>query len=510
MNDSIKNRIEYLEGLEKAVMGKTPSDDYFFDKLGIKGFPNMENLPNIRFESISFPGHENLDFLKDMFEGMLLLRRVFEPLEIFYHYIYNNRILNLLITNILNKEENRYKPPFAPDVIYTGLVQLDKHTADCIIGVMSGSSSKRLENLRRAFLQGKKNFIMVMEEDDYDVEKGSKLLRSCKLKLDKDKNDASIFDFLQAGKNQKHIDEFKKKLGDLWPIIQVLLEFDEDVENGDWETKQYSFGDKSFRSMIELACDHIVEALFSIKTPLLPGEKTIFERIVGCSIYEKRYEEIKSKLEKKTDTLILTAEGGKKKKQPTSQIEESAGQEMKDVPERSRDTLEKRRGRHKDSWIKGRSQIKEEDIGALIQKNIWESLINSVENLKFKKGIVGITKEKQVKNFSAGLLYYALEEIGWARMFDESGIQSSFVRTMKFAGVARTSFEKNIRYIHEWYNLASEYKGHPNQFDECYSTCKEKDPHMAVLIFENVEAIGDIINRLRVKLQKILDENCKL
>jgi hypothetical protein len=196
--------------------------------------------------------------------------------------------------------------------------------------------------------------------------------------------------------------------------------------------------------------------------------------------------------------------------QSTPQIEEPNKEEVKDVSGRSRNIPGQGRGRPKDCWIKGRSQIEEEQIGALIQSAIWKSLVESVKKLKYKKGIKGKTKEKQVKNLSAGLLYFALENIGWARVYDEYGIQSSFKRTMKFAGIARTSFEKNIRYIHEWFNLADECKEYPNQFDEYYSTYKETDPNMAFLIFENVNEIGKIFDNLKVKLKKTLDENSKL
>lgn len=209
----------------------------------------------------------------------------------------------------------------------------------------------------------------------------------------------------------------------------------------------------------------------------------------------------------KEDSLSKIAEN---EELQTPQIEEPAAEGTKETPERPQNTLCQGSGRHKGSWIKDRGQIKEEQIGTLIRKNIWDSLVESVGKLKFNKGIEGKTKEKQVKNFSAGLLYYVLESIGWAKVYTTSGVQSSFERTMRFAGIARTSFEKNIRYIHEWFNLADEYKGHPNQFDVCYSTCKEKDPNMASLIFNNVNEIGGIIERFKVKLKKTLDENCKL
>lgn len=244
----------------------------------------------------------------------------------------------------------------------------------------------------------------------------------------------------------------------------------------------------------------------------LPAVKELYDEGLECwksNSWKEKLAEFESRL-----LEIMTMGEGEKANDETEpstpQIEKPATEDIKDALKCPQNTLGQGRGRHKGSWIKGRSQIKEEEVGALIQKNIWESLIKSVEKLKFKKGIEGIIKEKQVKNFSAGLLYYALEAIGWAKVYTTSCVQSSFERTMRFAGVARTSFEKNIRYIHEWYNLADEYKGHPNQFDDCYNTCKEKDPNMAFLIFENVNETGKIIDNLKVKLKKTLDESCKL
>ena len=249
-----------------------------------------------------------------------------------------------------------------------------------------------------------------------------------------------------------------------------------------------------------------------------------FEYIFHQPAFEEQYErcmklwetgELEDMFSKRSEKNNLGEEvvdsvAANKKEQQTPQIKEPNKEEVKNVSRRSRNIPGQGRGRPKDCWIKGRSQIEEEQIGALIQSAIWKSLVESVKKLKYKKGIKGKTKEKQVKNLSAGLLYFALENIGWARVYDEYGIQSSFVWTMKFADIARTSFVKNIRYIHEWYNLADDYKEYPNQFDECYSTSKEKDPNMAFLIFENVNEIGKIIDDLNVKLKKTLDENCKL
>lgn len=57
--------------------------------------------------------------------------------------------------------------------------------------------------------------------------------------------------------------------------------------------------------------------------------------------------------------------------QPTPQIGDLDTEGLEDVSEQPRNTKENGKGRPKDSWIKGRIQIGEEEIGALIRRDIW-------------------------------------------------------------------------------------------------------------------------------------------
>lgn len=321
----------------------------------------------------------------------------------------------------------------------------------------------------------------------------------------------------EAKKNEKAYEEWKDRFenDECWVNFYRSMGLDDESDNVEVDyTYYYCFSG-----------NRVADELFEILNEKDPHYSTQTKRLIHNVLTDRsqkdiefarelqcKYDEYRDVNGGKERTFITIAadETAKETQQSTPQIEEPAKEGLKGIPELPLNTLDQKRGRHNSSWIKDRVQISEEKIGALIQKYIWDLLIKSVEKLKFKKGIEGIIKEKQVKNFSAGLLYYAFEAIGWAKVYTTTGVQSSFERTLKFAGIARTSFEKNIRYIHEWFNLADEYKGHPNQFDDCYSTCKEKDPHMAVLIFENVNEVGKIIDDLKIKLKKTLDENCKL
>lgn len=225
-----------------------------------------------------------------------------------------------------------------------------------------------------------------------------------------------------------------------------------------------------------------------------------------CSIIEKELDDYFRERGIPSDDESLTEE----ESQPTPQIEEPGKEEVKVVPIRSRNTPGQR-GRHNDSWIKGRSQIGDEQMGALIQRDIWDSLVKSVNGLKFQDGVAGKTRDAKVRNFSAALLYYILEKIGWARVFSESGVQSSFCkRTMKFAGIPRSSFKNYITHLHDWYLAAYAIKERQTQQQYLFLEWQKEDKNMAFLIFKNLSAIGGLIEEYERKIKKTLDENCKL
>lgn len=147
-----------------------------------------------------------------------------------------------------------------------------------------------------------------------------------------------------------------------------------------------------------------------------------FEYIFHQPAFEEQYErcmklwetgELEGMFTKRPEEDSLNEDGGKeavdsgaanKKEQQTKQIEESDKEEVKNVSGRSRNTPGQR-GRRNDSWIKGRSQIGDEQMGALIQRDIWDSLVKSVNGLKFQDGVAGKTRDTKVRNFSAALLY---------------------------------------------------------------------------------------------------------
>ena len=230
--------------------------------------------------------------------------------------------------------------------------------------------------------------------------------------------------------------------------------------------------------------------------------------------------ELEGMFSKQSEEDSLNEDGGKeavdsvaankKEQQSTPQIEEPGKEEVKDVPKRLRNAPGQR-GRRNGRWIKGRSQIGDEQIGALIQRDIWNSLVKSVNGLKFQDGVAGKTRDTRVRYFSAALLYYILEKIGWARVFSESGVQSSFCkRTMKFAHIARSSFINYITHLHDWYLAADAIKERQTQQQYLFLEWQKEDKNMAFLIFKNLSAIGGLIEEYERKIKKILDENCKL
>ena len=242
----------------------------------------------------------------------------------------------------------------------------------------------------------------------------------------------------------------------------------------------------------------------------LPAVRGLYDEGIECwknNSWEDKLSELKSRLQ---DT---TTDEGKKTineiEPPTPQIKEPDKEEVKVVPEQSRNAPGQR-GRRNDRWIKGRSQIGEEQIGALIQRDIWDSLVKSVNGFTFQDGIAGKTRATKVKNFSAALLYYVLEKIGWARVFDEDGIQSSFKRTMSFAKISRSSFKIYIDYFHNWYLAADAIKERKIQLQDLFMRCQAENKDMAFLIFNNLSKIESLIEEYKVKLKKTLDESCKL
>lgn len=305
-------------------------------------------------------------------------------------------------------------------------------------------------------------------------------------------------------------------------LVETLvngIEKEEPSFKGDTLTAD-DFAALSYKNFIRLYCQ------FLSKFPDISTQaKIVVEGLIKNEAFQhiwSRYEsfddktgaEIENDLEDSFKKLGISfdEDGLEEEKVPsTSQIGESVAEESEEAIEQPQSTKGRGKGHPNETWIKGRGQIGDEEIGALIQRDIWFSLVEDVNKLMFPKGVAGKEREKKVKNFSAALLYYALEKIDWARMFDEYGVQSSFCkRTMKFAGIARSSFNPTITHLHDWYEHADAIKDSKIKLQNLFLKCQADNKVMAYLIFMNLSKIGNIIEKFKDKLKKTLDDNCRL
>ena len=100
-------------------------------------------------------------------------------------------------------------------------------------------------------------------------------------------------------------------------------------------------------------------------------------------------------------------------------------------------------GRKQGSWLKNIEDCPEESIGTRIKELIWPWLKEELGKIHYGT-IKGQTRETAMAALGASLIFYAYQEMGWAKPFEEAGVQISFWRTVKFLNVSRNTFKQYI------------------------------------------------------------------
>lgn len=296
---------EYLEGLKDAV--HTTLDAKFWEdvfriidtdsKMPLDGFPDISFN---EFHVTHINGKEVCCDTESATAAMQMywfMKRVYAPLKSLAEYRYNNRILKLQLLQILEKEDAHYYTPLYPDAIFDLLKKLNNSMSVCILSIISGPSSKLFEQIRQAYLSDDRDgFIKLCSEENYDLVKGSKVLRACEgFSVNTFSGKAS--DFLrmemELGSLKDKASEKHHQYSEILEAVSILESFQEEELAGQVFLQYNKKHSLSIKKTLEEASIALVKRLLTSKYPMLTEEKELFDKIVNCNIFRKQYEKAK-------------------------------------------------------------------------------------------------------------------------------------------------------------------------------------------------------------------------
>ena len=297
---------EYLNGLKTAVtlVPENESERWLFNAFEASHpETKLSAFPDLTYSVFCelFNGYNN-NSVRSLNEYWWFSKRVLFPLRDLYLYRYNNMILRLRFPEILNASSMEYVSPFSSEEIYDMLTRLNYSVADCIMGILSSSSSKRLEGIRRAVSERKKElFVELLANEHYDIENGSKLLRECLFV--KDENFASPKIISNQERLELNTEIARMENDDEQLLINnAIIEmqrtiglFDNDA-TGDIDalrTKDISNQVDNIKNVLEKYSIGYAAMLLDPKYPLMTEERILFDKIVNCNIFHKQYEKAK-------------------------------------------------------------------------------------------------------------------------------------------------------------------------------------------------------------------------
>ena len=119
-------------------------------------------------------------------------------------------------------------------------------------------------------------------------------------------------------------------------------------------------------------------------------------------------------------------------------------------------------GRKQGCWLKGKPIAEEHSWAIKIQTKVWDKTLELARSFDYVESLTEKKAEKKYKEMAAALLYKSAEIIGVADLWD-SGVQSSYERTMSFAKIDRRYLKKYLDIL-DYYLIAKEFQIRENHF----------------------------------------------
>lgn len=297
---------EYLDGLKTAV-SLVPIDEserWLFNAFETSHpETKLSTFPDLTFSDFCelFNGY-NHNSARSLIEYWWFCKRVLFPLRDLYLYRYNNMILRLRFSEILNTSSMENVSPFSSDEIYDMLTRLNYSVADYIMGILSSSSSKRLEGIRHAVSERKKElFVELLANDHYDIGNGSKLLKECLFVKDEKSASSKIIsnqERLELNTELARIENDSKQLTINYAIVEMQRTiglFDNDAAGviDALRTEDISNQVDYIKNDLEKYSIGYVAMLLDPKYPLMTEERNLFDKIVNCKIFRMQHEKAK-------------------------------------------------------------------------------------------------------------------------------------------------------------------------------------------------------------------------
>ena len=130
-----------------------------------------------------------------------------------------------------------------------------------------------------------------------------------------------------------------------------------------------------------------------------------------------------------------------------------------EIPE---EDITTKKGRKQGCWLKGKPKAEEHSWAIKIQTKVWDKTLELARSFDYVELLTEKKAEKKYKEMAAALIYKSAEIIGVANPWD-SGVQSSYERTMSFAKIDRRYLKKYLDIL-DYYLIAKEFQIRENHF----------------------------------------------